>query len=393
MNLKRFVLSKNYETLIYIFLTLQVISVFFSIGVSSISFAIAGLLFVLRIIFNRDDIKGLKTNLDIFFLAFVLVEILSALFSDYKAEAFYQSRRVLLIAVFYMAIFTLKDVERIYNTIFAIGVVSAIISIVELVVYYFRLDILWVGFFQAFMTAGELKMITLLLLFPLYLDREISFRRRAIILLVMAPTYLTFLLTFVRSAWLGFIAGLLLIVILRYRYFFPGWVFLAVVFYFFFPLKYRYAHVSEVLGSETTVARYMMWKTGLKMFLQKPLLGYGDIDLYKVYIKFRPNHPPSERHGHLHNNFVMWLVLFGVVGFAFIIGLFIRMLIDMFIFYKDLSAYPVIRDFLLSGLGIFVAFHISGMFEWNFGDAEIMTIFWFVIGIVYSANKIFSAMK
>ncbi|MEN3038678.1 MAG: hypothetical protein ABDI07_05955 [Candidatus Kryptonium sp.] len=172
MNLKRFVLSKNYETLIYIFLTLQVISVFFSIGVSSISFAIAGLLFVLRIIFKRDDIKGLKTNLDIFFLAFVLVEILSALFSDYKAEAFYQSRRVLLIAVFYMAIFTLKDVERIYNTIFAIGVVSAIISIVELVVYYFRLDILWVGFFQAFMTVGELKMITLLLLFPLYLDRE-----------------------------------------------------------------------------------------------------------------------------------------------------------------------------------------------------------------------------
>lgn len=262
-------------------MTLQVASVFFSIAVSSISFAISSLLFLLKILSNRDELKGFKTALDLFFLAFVVVEILSAFFSEYRFEALYHARRVFLLLVFYMAIFVFKDVRRVYNVTLALGVVAAIVSIIEIVVYYIRPDIVWLGVFQISMTAGELKMIILLLLFPLYLDREISFKKRAITLLVMAPIYLTFLLTFVRSAWLGFAVGLLVIVLLKYRYFFPGWVFLVAVFYFFFPLKYKYSQFSDVAKSETTVARYMMWKTGVRMFAHRPLLGYGDIDLYK----------------------------------------------------------------------------------------------------------------
>ncbi len=378
----------NYDLLIYIFLVIQVASVFFSISISSISFALAGLFFVLKILSNPADLKNLKMNLDLFFLAFVIVEILSGLFSDYKGEAFFHARRVLLIGVFYMTVFVLRDVKKVQNTLILLGIVSAIVSIIELVIYYLRVDIVWLGVFQISMTAGELKMIILLLLFPLYLDREISFKRRAIILLIMAPTYLTFLLTFVRSAWLGFSIGLLAIVLLRYRYFFPGWVFLVAVFYFFFPLKYRYSHLSEVTKSETTVARYMMWKTGVRMFLHRPLFGYGDIDLYKIYIKFRPNPAPDERHGHLHNNFVMWLVLFGIVGFLILSGLFIRMLIDFLIVFKNLARIPILRDIVLAGIGVFFAFHVSGLFEWSFGDAEIMTIFWFAVGLVYSVSKI-----
>ncbi len=373
----------------YSLLALQVASVFFSIAVSSISFGILSLLFVLKILSNPDKIKDLRTTLDLFFLAFVTVEILSAIFSDYKFEAFYHARRVLLILVFYTAILVFKDARQIYNTILGLGIVAAIVSVIEIVVYYIRPDIVWLGVFQISMTAGELKMIILLLLFPLYLDREISFRKRALTLLIMAPIYLTFLLTFVRSAWLGFAVGLLAVVLLRYRYFFPGWVFLVVVFYLFFPLKYRYSQLSDVAKSETTVARYMVWKTGIRMFTHKPLLGYGDIDLYKVYVKFRPNPEPDERHGHLHNNFIMWLVLFGIVGFAVLSGLFIKMLIDMFAFYKNFASVPLLRDFILAGIGVFFSFHISGIFEWSFGDAEIMTIFWFVLGLVYSINKNF----
>jgi hypothetical protein len=70
----------NYDLLIYIFLVLQVVSVFFSIAVSSISFALAGLFFILKIASNPRELKSLKTTLDIFFIAFVLVELLSAVF-------------------------------------------------------------------------------------------------------------------------------------------------------------------------------------------------------------------------------------------------------------------------------------------------------------------------
>jgi len=378
----------NYDLLIYIFLVLQVVSVFFSIAGSSISFAIAGLFFILKIASNPRELKSLKTTLDVFFIAFVLVELLSAVFSDYKTEAFIHARRVLLVAVFYMSLFAFRDVKRVQNTLILLGFISALVSVIEIIVYYLKPDVIWLGVFQISMTSGELKMLTLLLLFPLYLDREISFKNRALVLLLIAPVYLTFLLTFVRSAWFGFLVGLLLIVLLRYRYFLPGWVFLALVFYFYFPLKYKYAHISEVTKSETTVARYMMWKTGMRMFAQRPLLGYGDIDLYKIYIKFRPNPAPDERHGHLHNNFVMWLVLFGIIGFVVIVGLFIKILFDLVILYKKSAHVPFLRDVVLAGIGSFFAFHVSGMFEWSFGDAEVMTLFWFIIGLAYSVNKL-----
>ncbi len=380
----------NYDLFIYIFLVLQVVSVFFSIAVSSISFALAGLFFALKIASNPHEFKGLKTTLDVFFIAFVLVEILSALFSDYKSEAFTHARRVLLIAVFYMSLFVFRDVKRVQNTLILIGFISAIVSVIEIVVYYLKPDVIWLGIFQISMTSGELKMLTLLLLFPLYLDREISFKNRALVLLLIAPVYLTFLLTFVRSAWLGFLVGLLVVVLLGYRYFLPGWVFLALVFYFYFPLKYKYTHISEVTSSETTVARYMMWKTGMRMFAQRPLLGYGDIDLYKIYIRFRPNPAPDERHGHLHNNFIMWLVLFGIIGFVVIVGLFLRILFDLVISYKKFADVPFVRDVILAGIGSFFAFHVSGMFEWSFGDAEVMTFFWFIVGLVYSVNKLYA---
>jgi O-antigen ligase len=325
----------NYDLLIYIFLVLQVVSVFFSIAVSSISFALAGLFFVLKIASNPRELKNLKTTLDIFFIAFVLVELLSAVFSDYKTEAFIHARRILLVAVFYMSLFAFRDVKRVQNTLILLGFISALVSVIEIIVYYLKPDVIWLGVFQISMTSGELKMLTLLLLFPLYLDREISFKNRALVLLLIAPVYLTFLLTFVRSAWFGFLVGLLLIVLLRYRYFLPGWVFLALVFYFYFPLKYKYAHISEVTKSETTVARYMMWKTGMRMFAQRPLLGYGDIDLYKIYIKFRPNPAPDERHGHLHNNFVMWLVLFGIIGFVVIVGFSLKFFLTWLFYIKS----------------------------------------------------------
>ena len=41
----------------------------------------------------------------------------------------------------------------------------------------------------------------------------------------------------------------------------------------------------------------------------------------------------------------------------------------------------------LGALAVFVGFHINGLFEWNFGDQEIILLFWFTVGITLAAQR------
>jgi O-antigen ligase len=347
----------------------------------------AGILFIIQLALHPFELKRIRTSLEFYFLAFIIVEFISSILSSYPVESFIHARRVFLILVFYITLWCIRDIEMLRRTVLFLGLTVAIVSVVELILYI-PLGKPWLRTFHSPMTTGGLKMITLLLLFPFYISRNVEFRIRLYTLLVMFPIYLSFLLTFTRSSWLGFTVGLLIIVLLKYRYFIPGWLLLVAVFYIFFPLKYKYKSVGEVKSSTTTVARFMMWQTGLKMFKDRPILGYGDIDLYKIYVLYRPDPPPNERIGHLHNNYIMWLVLFGVAGFIVLSLLFIRILYDEFLIFKEFRNEIFSGEISVSSLGIFFAFNINGLFDWNFGDAEVMTLFWFVLGLSYLLPKI-----
>ena len=45
------------------------------------------------------------------------------------------------------------------------------------------------------------------------------------------------------------------------------------------------------------------------------------------------------------------------------------------------------RAIIIGGLGAIFGFHIAGMFEGNFGDAEVATMVWFTMGLVFLINK------
>jgi len=42
----------------------------------------------------------------------------------------------------------------------------------------------------------------------------------------------------------------------------------------------------------------------------------------------------------------------------------------------------------LGSLGVMAGFHINGLFEWNFGDAEIIMLVWGIVGLTLAAEKI-----
>ncbi len=142
----------------------------------------------------------------------------------------------------------------------------------------------------------------------------------------------------------------------------------------------------------TNFERFNIWKTGIKIFLSSPIYGVGDIDLQKVYQIFKDPHL-KENFGHLHNNFVNWLVVYGLVGTILILYVFIRIFLFLIKFYRSNKNEEIISSFIIGTIASFVAFTFSGIGEYNFGDQEIMTVLWFLLGLNLALYKIVSEKK
>lgn len=130
----------------------------------------------------------------------------------------------------------------------------------------------------------------------------------------------------------------------------------------------------------SNVTRLSLWRAGIKIFKEHPIFGVGDIDLAKLYIKYKePYH--KEIQGHLHNNFFHILATLGLFGLIVVIFLFYKIIkIDAQI-YKSIKDRAFISSYALGTLAAFCGFIISGLTELNFWDHEIATLIWFTFGL------------
>lgn len=139
----------------------------------------------------------------------------------------------------------------------------------------------------------------------------------------------------------------------------------------------------------TNFERLNIWKTGFKIFLSSPVYGVGDIDLQKVYQKFKDPHL-KENFGHLHNNIINWLVVYGIVGTILILFVFIKIFLFLNKLYKKKNNEKILSSFMLGTIASFISYAFAGLGEYNFGDQEIMTALWFMLGLNLSFYRILS---
>ncbi len=145
---------------------------------------------------------------------------------------------------------------------------------------------------------------------------------------------------------------------------------------------------------ETNYERLNIWRIGFKIFSDHPLFGVGDIDLQRVYERYK-DYFLKENFGHMHNNYVHFLVILGVFGFAAAMFLLLKVLQLHIKIYNAVKNEPLISSFALGSLSAFVGFLFSGLGEWNFGDQEIITLVWFTLGlnIAFYKNTSLNSMR
>ena len=194
----------------------------------------------------------------------------------------------------------------------------------------------------------------------------------------MAVT-LALLLTFTRSAWIGWLAAVFVLMIATR----PRWMLFAVpavvVVLSILPMPLFSRAVSSFdTGQASNLDRIRMLQAGVEIIRDYPLFGVGPANVKQIYPLYRKADAPRFRPPHLHNNIAQIWAERGILALAaylLLLGLFVR---ECMRGWRGAG-----RPFAEVGIAVVVAMTVAGFFEFNFGDTEpfllLMDVFAFVI--------------
>lgn len=168
---------------------------------------------------------------------------------------------------------------------------------------------------------------------------------------------------------------------------------LAVVGFFAAPSSIR-TRVTSIFHPDRTVdahvSREIVWRTGLIMIRQHPIFGLGP-DRVRIHFpeylspELRGNIPPGW-YVHLHNLYLQLSADRGIPTMLMLVWLLLQVLADC---WRGVHRLPPGRSdlkFVLhAAIAVVVATLIEGMFEYNLGDSEVLTMFVAVVGCAYVA--------
>ena len=365
----------------------------FSIAISQTALALAALFGLAAWLRGRRPARlGLEAPL-LLLLGWIL---LTLPLSTAPVESLLKLKRWLLLPAIWLAASAARGERARLALLYAIVLGSAGVALYGIAQHFG-----WVSLAQRYghgriplttnpMTGGGLMMIAALVLVP-FLGPKQTGRTRLLAALVLLPVLAALVFTETRSCWLGLLAGLGLLVIYRRPRWTPLLVLILAAGVMLGPSNYR-ARLFSVFGQgaayRSNNERVTQWKTAWEMVEDRPLTGLGDRDLREPYREYmqREGREDDKVFGHLHSNPVMWIVLWGVpgLGLALIfLGSIPALQLRRLRTWRAgrLRAPPAAEAWALSGLAAWTGFFVAGLFEWYFGDAEVILLLWTVTGV------------
>lgn len=389
------------DRIINYFILLQIISIGFSMALSSISLGVWVVLWGFKIYKEKDfsSLRFLFKEYRYFLISFgiyIIVDALSRIFAYFPEDALTGLKRYLLIICFFSNPTVIKSKSDIFRNLLVIAAIFSILSCIEVFKFAFTLSEnlkttsfseIRIDYFNYPITAGEIKMLILMAIFPFLLSKNKYRIKKIYLIIILIPILLSLFLTQSRNVYLGVLGALIIYGI------FVNWRFLVSFILFLCllwivtpnPAKDRIRSIFD-LNHPSNKNRIVMWEVGIKVYKDFPLLGTGDNEITNVYRMYK--NPESHGEGsHFHSNPVMILATTGTAGALFYVFIWVT------IFYYTIRDYrraknTFDKEIVVGIIIAMISFHISGIFEWNFGDWEVVTLLYYLISIVFTLKFI-----
>lgn len=195
-------------------------------------------------------------------------------------------------------------------------------------------------------------------------------------------------LTLTRSAWLGIIIASCVILFL-YKPKTLIMVPVAVGLFFLASPRHIKQRALSTFNLKAPSNRYRIEyiKTGLTIIKDQPLFGTGPDTVDLVFKDPRFDLSDEARQNvHLHNNFIQIAAERGILTFLSWLAFLVWAIVAQakLLRKKEPSLYPLAAAALAAIFGLAVA----GLFEYNFGDSEITTLFLYMMTIPFALQRI-----
>jgi O-antigen ligase len=337
------------------------------------------------------------------FLAFAAASLLAAALSPRPLESLVASKGLLLIAAFYVVLDALPDLEaadRFLMALLALGAAIALIGVLQVALCPWLVSFPALGrvarkchrahaFYSIYMTlAGVLGLVLLAAAPRLLVPGSAAPRRWAMIAWALGGLGLA--ATYVRGAWLGFLAGVAVVVGLTRRgrlVVVAAVVALAVVVVLVPGLRQRAESIVDP-SDPTARDRLSMWRSGVAMVRDRPLTGVGPGQVKHEYRRYAEPQALQQSRGHLHNTPLQILVERGVLGLAAWLSIFAAFFLRVG---RLLRALPddaaLARALVAGGVAAIAGFLVGGLTEYSFGDSEVVMTAYAIMALPFVAGR------
>lgn len=287
-----------------------------------------------------------------------------------------------------------KRTLTVVDILITFGAISAIIGVAQFgLLKYDDLGRRPQGMFGMYMTySGQLMLVACMA------TARILFRKtdRAWAALVMPALVVAIATTFSRNAWVGACAGIGVLFLIRDFRLLGLLPVFAALFIGFGPTTLtdrlwsmfqvrQQANTSATIEAsvQSTRDRVAMLKSGMHIIRDHPLTGVGPDMVRVVYPHYREPDAVNQLNPHLHNVPVQIAAERGLPALVLWVA-FMAVLLRDFFTTRNTSAFASVTT---GALACVVALLAAGMFEYNFGDSEVLMLFLVVVTLPYAADR------
>ncbi len=329
---------------------------------------------------------------------FFVWTVVTALASSDPKTGLGITKKFFLFLVLFLIPWFLKGYGRIlwvYRATFAVAFVAATIGILQYLTNPNR-DLLHriSGPMSQWMTFSGLLMLVLVSLSAYAMC--IGLGKAAWVLPLGIVLIVSLALSLTRNAWLGAIAGLITVLTLARPRALGGLITVILLLLLISPGKIQDRLRTGLDPTDAnTRNRIELFGTSLRLIKDNPWFGVGPKNVSRAALRYRGTDEfPDWMYQHMHSNFLQIAAERGLPGLVLWLWFIGRLAWDSWRVRRSVlegaasgggRSEPNESLFAsTAALGCCAALLVSGLFEYNFGDSEVLTLFLFIMGAPYA---------
>jgi O-antigen ligase len=354
----------------------------FSIAVAQILLLLALVCWAAALVVRHERI-----DVPVFFwplLAYAGITLVSAAFSlDPRSSVIDCKQLVLFLIV--PAVYRLvggKQAHTLMTVVLTCAAISAVFGVVQYgILHYDHLNQRPQGTLGHYMTYSGLLMIVIGLAVARMLFDSSDRTWAALVLPALAVAVA---LTSTRSAWVGVCAAVALLFALKDFRLFAVLPVVAAIFFALAPGMITKRFVSMFDNKDPTrIDRLAMLHEGERMIAAHPLTGVGPNMVERRYAEYRGDDAVNKVNPHLHNNPLQIAAERGLPALTVWLWFIVALARDLGRRFASGSQ----RFLSAAALATLTALLTAGLFEYNFGDSEVLMLFLIIVTLPAAADS------